>query len=672
MEETALVAERIAKKLGLNETVAYIGMLMHDAGHTLGSHEGEQTMNIIGELENIGFFHHSAKGVDVVLSEGIIQSFVDKVPEAKQNKELEKRLKEEAWYFLELIVGHDGEATKSDRNIDTQKKYNSMKEAVLDKVSKANTTNQYKCPVETLEAQISKPADVLAYFKSDMIDAYTQDILKEFSDDYLKLIGETLCETYEETEKINEKLEKSDDNEKKKLEQEIGKERIKKAKKLIREIKIEHIRENPEDIDTESTNELRKIIKKLDENNIDYENISSNEYRAVKNIIDKIIEDYVKEKISQGIDKNTIKAQTRKISDCFIKMQKTRKRVVEDVMDRMKEALIEDYINTTLKNWEKTDADESLTADERYKLKKQQMGFSNKANEIIYGIAGVKALNYRDYVHKAKKEYQTDSMPKALYKMILDCSRVILKTGIIREKFYDNIVVSNIDDQKLINIMHKDDIDTEENDRFKKKVDLKEEQIRIKMPKKQTRYKGKKVKRKIEMNNICKDIYRNIQRQGTRFARNLKDVYCAIPNTVEATVRKAINKDYDENQYLGGEEKKEIQRIKKDLKERFKEKQFDKLSNDELKEYIKDEIEIEKESLEEKMAIFLCRDYIAGMGDNRIKDLVVKLGYVSKRKLDKQDKQSKVKNKNIDILLDKIKKENDKQKKEKQKDEMTR
>ena len=84
MEQAAIQIKKLANKLGLNETVSYIGMLMHDAGHTFGSHEGEQLMNIIGEIENIGFFHHSAKGVDVILSEGIIQSFVNQIPEARQ------------------------------------------------------------------------------------------------------------------------------------------------------------------------------------------------------------------------------------------------------------------------------------------------------------------------------------------------------------------------------------------------------------------------------------------------------------------------------------------------------------------------------------------------------------------------------------------------------------
>ena len=114
MRQAASEAVKIAKGLGLNETVVYIGMLLHDAGQPFGAHDGEKTMNIIGEILHTGFYHHNAKGVDVVLSEDLIQKFVDAIPEAENNKELQDNLKEEAWYFLELIVGHDGEATSKD------------------------------------------------------------------------------------------------------------------------------------------------------------------------------------------------------------------------------------------------------------------------------------------------------------------------------------------------------------------------------------------------------------------------------------------------------------------------------------------------------------------------------------------------------------------------------
>jgi len=183
MRQAAIEALKIAKGLGLNETVIYIGMLMHDAGQPFGAHDGEKTMSIIGELLNTGFFHHNAKGVDVVLSEDIIQKFIDAVPEAKDNKELQESLEAEAWYFLELIVGHDGESTSKDNEKYNKsgKKYKSIKEAVLDKVSTANRTNQYKCSVETLEAQVSKPADILSYLKSDILTGFSKGILKKLN-----------------------------------------------------------------------------------------------------------------------------------------------------------------------------------------------------------------------------------------------------------------------------------------------------------------------------------------------------------------------------------------------------------------------------------------------------------------------------------------------------------
>ena len=199
MRQTAEIAKDIAHRLGLNEFIAYTGMLMHDSGHAFFGHEGEHAMNVAGKLLDVGYFHHNAKGVDVILSEDLMGKIIDAIPEAQNNKELRKKLEEDAWYFLDVVVSHDGEASQKENKITKKDRKNvGIREAVLRKTRKANRENIYKCDPETLESIISKPADVIAYIKSDMIDAFADSIITKFDNDHFEVIGGILCETREE------------------------------------------------------------------------------------------------------------------------------------------------------------------------------------------------------------------------------------------------------------------------------------------------------------------------------------------------------------------------------------------------------------------------------------------------------------------------------------------
>ena len=363
MFQTAPEAKKLARGLGLNETVAKIGMLMHDAGHPFGAHEGEQTMNIIGELLNTGYFHHNAKGIDVILSENLIEKFIDDIPEARDNQELRKKMKNDVWYFFDLIVGHDGESSKKDEEEmrKTHKKYKSVKEAVLDKARKANRTNNYKCQVETLEAQLSKPADILSYLKSDMLDAFSQGIVKEFSDDYLVLISKLLLENNEQTKELDEQLELADDSTKEK----IRSERIKRAKKYINELKKQELRETTEDIDINYDRKILgtvdKILKEIEEKGLSTFSIEEQDEETLDKITNKAIQSFIEEELKKGTDKQTIGSDKNKIIDYTKKMIQIRKRTVEKVMAKIQEALEQDYISTTLAKWNEIEKDVTLT-----------------------------------------------------------------------------------------------------------------------------------------------------------------------------------------------------------------------------------------------------------------------------------------------------------------------
>ena len=250
----------MAERLGLNSMIAIYGMRAHDCGHPFSSHEGEEVLKEIGILLNAGFFHHNAKGIDVVLSENIIGKFVEATlnsitnkerrEEIRNNPDIMKQLEDDAWYFLEFIVGHDGEATKDNAtNKGHTKKFNSIKESVLYYTSRSNREDNYKAEVSTLEAVLAKPADVIAYLKTDVENSFRKGILNSFSDDYLERVGELLFE-----------------DDKTKLTRE---ERIRRTKKYIREIEKSKLRETYKDVFSEegqeTLNAAISIIEKLNE-----------------------------------------------------------------------------------------------------------------------------------------------------------------------------------------------------------------------------------------------------------------------------------------------------------------------------------------------------------------------------------------------------------------------
>ena len=234
MDQTGNIIEIMADRLGLNGILARNGMRAHDCGHPFGSHEGEEVLNIIGVLLNAGFFHHNAKGTDVALSEDIIEKFVEaalkSIDDSSEREKIRndpkmiKRLEDDAWYFLEFIVGHDGEATleEMEKIFKQGKKFNSIKEAVLYYTSRSNRKNIYKSGVTTLEAVLAKPSDIISYLKIDVENSFRKGIVWQFSDDYLECLGELLLE-----DKVRTPVNEED-------KENIRNERIKNIRKYIR------------------------------------------------------------------------------------------------------------------------------------------------------------------------------------------------------------------------------------------------------------------------------------------------------------------------------------------------------------------------------------------------------------------------------------------------------
>ena len=192
------IAKRIAEALNLNYNYIYAAMLMHDAGHPFSAHDGEEIFTGIGELHNVDYYHHNAKGVEVIISEDICGKAINKIPNIKNKPELRKKLEDEFYYFLDVVISHDGEAGAKELGAKPQE-YPDIKTAVYEKLRLSNSQNNYKFIAQTIEGRIAKYADVIAYLSTDIQDRFRLGIQKDFDEDYLEFIGEILADDFAKT-----------------------------------------------------------------------------------------------------------------------------------------------------------------------------------------------------------------------------------------------------------------------------------------------------------------------------------------------------------------------------------------------------------------------------------------------------------------------------------------
>ncbi len=713
-EQASQIAYIMASRLGLNEIVASCGMMIHDIGHYFYGHEGEDVLDTIGEIENSGFSHHTSNGVDTAETEGIRDKIVEAAIIACKDKEkrsyikhspkIMERLQQDSWAFLEPVVGHDGEATKEDSGYNGDEsgllRFNSMEETVKYFTRQANSYNNYKAKVTTLESVLAKPVDVIAYLKSDIENSFRNDVVNHLSDNYLEQTGALL---FEDDDKVYS-----------------SEERIKLAKDYLRELKVKKLLENP--IDENDVNkinlankalEIEKIaVKKMNEldiplevlveairkKNINGKHDKNNKIRIrsfIKNIkmrkkintlyktIDSEIEKYAIERGNDEIDKSKIKSETALLNHFTNKLLVTRNVVVEEIGEKIQEALIDDYCENTRKKFEEVEAkakeEEERTgkkpSEEWMKIQMMRaMSFSDKVQEVIYGDNGLKKLNYEEYVQNAKKEFQTKSVPSAAYKAIKDSSDALIKTGIINNKFNDSFIINNyVKDTHVrqtieLNLMRRNYMDSNS----KKSQDELEAEYRDKIGINEFKpIKGYKVfadkiryfeKSKnirtlgtiaMSRNSLFRNMYEHVQRREKTFGTVCEDVYYAIPNTIRTMVDKALDKDYKPGQSLAKEEYKRVMEIKKDLKKLFKENNGE-LSEEVIQKYIDDKTFYERTvNFDKNVANWFAIKYIGGFTDQGIEILLLNTGYLSRAKLNMQNKKTKEASETVAKLLKK-------------------
>lgn len=697
----ANIAKRLADALDLNGEYIYAGMLMHDAGHPFSAHEGEEIFNILGKRKNCGFFHHNAKGVEVIRTEGIRDNAISKIPNINENLELRKQLETEFDYFLDVIISHDGEATKGDRK-KQEKNYSTMQEAIQDKLRRSNSFNDYKFVAQTPEGKLAKMADVIAYLATDIQDGFRIGIIEDFDDDYLALFGQifaTGCSQRKEDYIIC-------------------------AKNKIKEIKEGKLRGLKSEMEKSENKKIlasvNEIINEAEQQGVSIASMKDEDVQKIETIIEQKVQE-MKDK-SEGLTeekKQFMYADIAKLKEFAGKMLSVSSSVVYELTSRMQEYFINDIVaETTAKTEQKEktilELREELALNPEDKKLREQLkqesvpvnpAFSSKAENLFDNIRN---LNYKKIVQYTKWDYQMEQQPEAARKLVTIAAEALKNTGAIRNKFYDRAVRQKVNPE-ILKYMKVNPIEEEQYEENKKKYgirDIRGCKTLEKNEKLTTTGEGAFENRKCQ---LCREVYNNVQKKEDNFAVKFNNVFAAIPKTVEMVVDEAIKFDEEftkrvnatrdilKNNYLGKSETLEnpeernklaillIGRgickpeqteatIKQAMRsygylERYEEAENRKNQNDLLTQYgtleevkkhrdeiIQTKIEQARNNMEEKMAYQLAIDYISGMTDRSFNDLAIRTGYMSYDDLN--TKRGTTRSSSVVDLIEKNNKEN--------------
>lgn len=698
----ANIAKRLADGLDLNGEYIYAGMLMHDAGHPFSAHEGEEIFNKFGKRKNCGFFHHNAKGVEVIRAEGIRDKAISKIPNINENPELREQLEKEFDYFLDVIISHDGEATRGERNR-KETQYPSMHDAVKDKLKRANSFNDYKFVAQTPEGKLAKMADVIAYLATDIQDGFRIGIIEDFDDDYLALLGEVLTTGYSTREGY-----------------------ITCAKNKIKEVKESKLRELKSEMKKPENEAIlanaNEIIKRAEQQGVNVTSMRDEELQKIDAIIEQKIQE-IKDK-SEGMseeEKQFMYADIEKLKEFVGKMLSVNSSVVQEITSRMQEYFINDIVTETRA---KTEEKEKTILELREKLalnpgdkelRKQledeekdtpvNPKFSYKAEKLFDNI---KNLNYKKIVQYTKWDYQIEQQPEAAKELVTIAAKALKETGAIRNKFYDRAIRREVESEAL-QYMRVKTVDESQYEKNKEKYGIRAIK-RAKTPENGEKYtaKGKQASEN-RKHQLCREVYNNVQKEGDNFAVKFNNVFAAIPKTVEMVVDEAISYDepftrrvnatrniikaeYDGKiEKLDDPDKQErlalllvgrgickpnqtADTIKQAMRsygylERYEEEENRKNQSKLLEQYgtieevkkhrdeiIQERIEQARNNMEEKMAYQLAIDYISGMTDRSFNDLAIRTGYMSYDDLD--TKRGTTRSSSVVDLIAKNNKEN--------------
>lgn len=600
VRNAANIIRRLAKGLGLNSKFAYAGMLMHDAGHPFSGHEGEVIFSDIGGLNNTQFFHHNAKGVEVVLSEDICEKAISKIPNIELNPELRDKLREEFYYFLDIIISHDGEASPAEMYREADE-YPDIRTAVETKLLSANATNKYKFVAQTPEGKLAKYADVIAYLATDIQDGFRLGIYKDFPEDYLEVFGEMFSTSFARSRE----------------------EKIANARTIIDQIKQKRLRELFDDArlpgNQRAIRIANEIMAELREKGLDFENDEDSAMEIVERHLEEHLE---KMKASYGTNITDEKleflySESEKIREFVGKKSRLRSGVVAEVTTRMQEYFINDLLKESVE-----------TGVPR---------FSKTAERLFFKA---KKINYATYTPYVKWQYQKEELPNAALRLVAMSAKSLIDTGAVRNKFFDPTVREFVEDPELLEsmIIPRRAGETVEKAHERYLTERRKYGIRN-FRSSNKKFTGDQAVSQIQSKyELFASVYEHLQNQGESFARQYVLTYRAIEQRIKDKVEKALDPSYPkerkEKSLYAQEYAKQIEDIRDEIRSIYGE-EYLSLTPEQKEEFIKLLIKRERKTMERHMAIQSATDYISGMSDNAFAELAIRTGVLSKEQLEK-------------------------------------
>ena len=340
-----------------------------------------------------------------------------------------------------------------------------------------------------------------------------------------------------------------------------------------------------------------EIIKEAQNQGLSIDTLTDEEYDKLGEIIELKIKAIEEEtELHNDEDKQMLSSDMDKLREFLDDMINISTDVVEDITGRMQRY----FINDIIENSQRTG----------------KIEFSKKAEDLFYDL---KRLNYKHIVQYTKWDYQSYGQPEAAKELIDICKDGLIKSGLIRDKFYDSSVKKYITDQDALRYMKTEIREESEYQTYKRKI--------------KTPRRLKRSQRFIEPNptkrhklELISSVYDYARKQGENFAIKYLNVFNAIPQTVKENVECALEDRIKSNDFLYD--------FQSDTNNQLRKKMIEKYGSIEearkkKQEFIEELIREEREKMEEKMAIQLSIDYISGMTDRSFNDLAIKTGFMT-------------------------------------------
>lgn len=593
------------------------------------------------------------------MNEGILNTAINQIQGIEDNPELRENLIKDFYYVLDVVISHDGEASLEDLN-KKAKEYNSIQEAVKDKLEQSNTADNYKFVAQTPEGMLAKYADVIAYLGGDIRDGFNLGIFHAFNEDYLEIFGKIISSEavtsrekaielaknkistlqFENLKSAYAQIKEHDFSDEKNINEENDG-TIKMIKNIMKDIKKEEINtyvlsyKNINDMDSfrmksdnedkltqdEKENQKEEVKRRYER----LEKLKEESEEKVNSIVQEHINRYIKKYVEDRKDKFTkanadrLKADCEKIINGVDYVLYSNTKLVRDVTNIVQEYFINDLIKNSQNQ------------------KTPQM--SAYATSLYLQA---KKWGYENYVGGVKTKYQEELLPRNVESIVEYCSKEIQKTKIV-ETILNSIPIDEIPEKfrKYLPAEKKN----------KEILEEKEIENIIKDITGKATIRGRytcKDKGKIREFDIINKIKHSIKKCRGNFPSKYIETMKAIENQVNRKYNIAMDKDrkwetnreYENN--IEAELGTELENLRKYLRTKYPQIYIETKDAEKIKEIeeLKKKIIIkavdnERKKIEEKLTYQLVIDYISGMTDTGIKDLAEKLGYMKPEEFDK-------------------------------------